>query len=498
MLASGKVVVANAAGKTDSGRWIIHFPSRWSYTMDARTVKYTFYPYELAYLSSLLKRDTAHRVRFMDGNLRGWDADEYIRRMAEERPDYLVMETATVTYPIDLRIGLEMKRRFGTKLIFTGQHATAVPDRLLADGVDHVCIGEFEYTVRDLLRGADPATLRGLHPNGYGDLVDVNDLPFPEDDDVPRVDYTEPPIECCDYNDFEVFASRGCPLSCTFCVSGGGNTYYAKKNWRTRDVSNIIAELRYLRGRYPRMRGVFFDEEMHNVKKSFVLELCEAIRDAGLSDIRYKAMCGYWSLDEEQLHAMRAAGYYKLRVGIESVSPETLAGIKKKIDHDRLYQVLVWARQADLRMYGTFMFGAPGSTRESDERTVATIREYARQGLLYDLQIAMSTPQPGTPFYQQAQAEGWLRTDEMSAFDGAHSSPLSYPHYSGDEIEAVYRKAHDVAEDILIRRRLKDRGFVPALARSVRLRGPAETMRIGGSFLARQGAELLRRLRTEG
>lgn len=490
-----KVVVANSVGRDPQGRWIIHFPSRWSFTLDGAAVKYTYYPYELAYLSSLLKRDTPHAVKFLDGNLRRWSAAEYVEHLAAERPDVLVMETATVVYAEDLKVARELRRRCGTRLVFAGQHAAAFPERLRADGIDHVCLGEYELTVRDLLRGADPATLPGLYPNGPRAPLDVDDLPLPEDDDVRRVEYTDPPLECCDYHEFEVFASRGCPLSCSFCVSGGGGLYYPKPNWRTRSPASVVAEIRHLRERYPGMQGVFFNEEMHNARKSFVLELCAAIRAAGLDDLRYQAMCGYWSLDPEQLAAMKAAGYYKLRLGIESVSQATLDGMNKRIRPDGIAQVLRWARAAGLKVYGTFMFGAPGSTAATDEQTLAAIRAYAREGLLEDLQVSIATPQPGTRFYHQAREEGWLQATADADFDGNRCAVVSYPHYPSAAITAMHAAAQEIAEDILVRRSLTRHGLLPVVARSLGRRGVVETLRIGARFLRRQGTGWVSRLR---
>ena len=55
------------------------------------------------------------------------------------------------------------------------------------------------------------------------------------------------------------------------------------------------------------MEGVFFDEEVHNIKKSFNISLAKGIRQAGLNNLKYEAMCEYASLDEEAMEEMRAA-----------------------------------------------------------------------------------------------------------------------------------------------------------------------------------------------
>jgi len=106
-----KVVIANSVGIDARGNHIVHFPTRWTAAVGA-VKPFTYYPYELAYLSTLLKRETRHEVKMVDGNLLQLDADGYIALLAEEEPEWLVMETATLIYPDDLKVALAMKRRF--------------------------------------------------------------------------------------------------------------------------------------------------------------------------------------------------------------------------------------------------------------------------------------------------------------------------------------------------------------------------------------------------
>ena len=86
-----KIVVANTVGRFDTGQELILFPSRWCSAVSGRR-PFAYYPYELADLSTLLKRETDHDVKMLDGNLDLLDADEYARRIMDERPDLVVTE----------------------------------------------------------------------------------------------------------------------------------------------------------------------------------------------------------------------------------------------------------------------------------------------------------------------------------------------------------------------------------------------------------------------
>jgi len=429
-----KIIIANSIGIGDQGQHIVHFPSRWTASVGSRKA-FTYYPYELAYLSALLKRDTAHDVRFVDGNFLQLDAARYADLLCGLAPEWLVMEPATMTYPQDLRVALAVKKACATKVVFCGPHATVFPKETLADGVDYVCTGEYEDTVLSLVRGADPGSLPGVYPVPRAGLLDLDILPFPEDEDISRWDYTG--IWGSDYREIEMFASRGCRMSCVFCVCR--HVYYGCPNWRARRVESVIEEIRYLKNKYPAMEGVFFDEEDHNAEKSFVLALTAAIRKNGLDGLKYNAMCGYWTLDREMIEAMAGAGYYKLRIGIETASLVVAKAMQKPIDIPRLKAVLKIARSAGMKMYGTFTVGAPGSTRREDLKTVRLVKELLDGQLLQDLQISICTPQPGTPFYRYVVDNGYLIDGEWNDFDGGVRGVVDYPGYPHTRIEELLR-----------------------------------------------------------
>lgn len=469
-----KIIIANSVGRDYEGNHYIHFPSRWT-AIVGKFKDFSFYPYELAYLSSLLKRETKHQIKMIDGNLLELNPKEYIKLIEREAPDWLIMETSTVLYPYDLEVAKAIKDKFGTKLVFCGQHPTAFPDEVLKDGIDYVCLGEFEYTVLDLINSKDPQDILGLYPNGYRPLLDVNTLPFPEDKDISRMDYYH--IGGCDYKEIEFFASRGCPFSCVYCVCG--NLYYPRPNWRSRNIGSIISEIKYLKNKYPEMEGIFFDEENHNVNKKFILELCQAIKDNGLNHLKYNAMCGYWTLDEEMLKAMKSAGYYKLRIGIESASHLVAREIRKVIDIDRLKIALRIAKRVGIKIYGTFTFGAPGSIKEEDMKTIHLIKELIAEDLLYDYQTSVCTPQPGTPFFKVAEEKNFLITKDWTKYDG-NTAVVSYPNYSSHEIEAMV----GLAFQIYVKKIVKNRGgYISIFLQQARKHGFFGVIRQSFQFL---------------
>ncbi|MFA6250174.1 MAG: radical SAM protein [Candidatus Shapirobacteria bacterium] len=470
------ILIANSVGMDEAGNKYIVFPSRWS----AKVGKYRsfcFYPYELAYLSTLLKKDDRYQVVMVDGNYEALSWKEYFEKYKNVRPDYLVMETSSVVYQDDLKFALAFKKKFKTKLIFCGQHPTAYPLQVIEDGVDFVCLGEYEMTVLDIIRGKKKSDIAGVYPNKRRELLDINSLPFPEDEDIARINYSN--IGGCDYREIEFFASRGCKMNCTFCVAR--QAYYDKPNFRERNINSIIEEIKYLKNKYPQMEGVFFDEENHNTSVDFVYRLCASIKENSLEKLKYDAMCGYWTLDEKVMKEMKSAGYYKIRIGVESVGRQTGLGMKKNINVERMLEVLRKAKMLGIRMYGTFTFGAMGSTLKEDKETIKFLSKLIDEGLMYDFQTSICTPQPGTPFFAYLEEKKYLKTKDWDKYDG-NTAVFEYPDYSKEEIESNVAAAYF----LYVRAMLRNRGLARLFW---------EQFRIGG--LGGLGSKILAFLKTK-
>lgn len=452
-----QIVIANSVGVESSGRVMIHSPSRW--TASSSDIKtFTYYPWELAYTSSLLKRDTKHDIIFVDGCLEKLNAEEYFDKISAYEPDFLVMESSTRTIDEDQKVAIRLKEKFGTKLIFCGQHATAYPEEILKFA-DYACIGEYEYTVLDIVSGKKNEEILGIYPNGRRELLDINSLPWPEDSDVSRLDYSIPGEPSCEFVELQAYGSRGCPCMCSFCVAS--NLYYSKPNWRPRNVTDLVNELRVMRMKYPALNGVFFDEEAHNVKKSYILDLCRELKSQGMDDFNIDAMCTYFSIDEEMLINMKQAGYYMLRVGIETASEKVAKNIRLggKFNIDKLRSVLYMAKDIGIKMYGTFTFGAPGSNLLEDEKTLRLMDELVTNDLLWRYQVSICTPQPGTPFFNDLKTNSMLADCNWRSFDGGNTVVSKYPNYSGADIERIYKqsqKYYDIGFAKRFHRRIKD------------------------------------------
>jgi len=418
-----QIVVANTVGKLDNGQHVIPFPSRWDYAGAEHW--FSYYPYELAYTSTLLKRELPGAdVVMVDGNHEQLGADEYISRLSALNPDVLITECSALTYPAMTKVMQALKSE---RTILTGPYGMHNYQQAIRDGWSDVIVGEYEDKVLAHLLGHP-------EPKGY---IDLDWLPWPEDEDISRIWYSE-------YSNpypgmVQVYPTRGCPLSCTFCVvpmyyGGHGKSH---KSHRCRDPQNVCDELEYLAKKYDgRFTGAFFNEETHNANVEWLVEFAEALIDRGLNRYKYDAMCGYWTFTEELVNLLARAGYCYIRVGIESMSVNVGKAIKKVVFPDKLIRFLEWCKAAGVRVYGTSQIGAQGSTMADDIKTLEALWELKRKGLLHRWQHSVSTPQPGTPFYNEVKENGWLITEDITRYNGVQAV-VNWPEYSATEINRV-------------------------------------------------------------
>lgn len=421
-----KIVVANSIGQLDNGQQVILFPSRWDSAVKGDR-PFAYYPYELAYLSALLKRDTDHDVKMLDGNLHLLGADAYSDVIAAENPDLVVTECSALTYPAMTRAALSVKERTGCNLWLTGPLATYDPTRCLKDGWDKTFRGEFELNVLETVTGNLPGA------PGY---IDLDFLPWPEDTDISRIDYSEMsnPVSGL----IQVYPTRGCPLACTFCVvplyyGGHGNSH---KSHRQRDVDNVCDEIEHLAMRYDGFNGCFFNEETHNANVEWLERFARKLIERGLNAFQFDAMTGYWAFTEPLVHLLAEAGYKQFRFGVESTSELVGKAIHKSIHLEKMERFMGWCRDAGIDAYGTFQLGCVGSSEATDRQTLDDLRRWAAEGLMQRWQISTSTPQPGTPYYQQAKDNGWLLTEDLSKYDG-EGAVVSFPDYPAERIALV-------------------------------------------------------------
>jgi len=107
------------------------------------------------------------------------------------------------------------------------------------------------------------------------------------------------------------------------------------------------------------------------------------------------------TIDEELLRLMKKSGCYYLAFGFESGNQEILDNIKKKTTLSTLRKAAVLANKVGIMTQGFFIFGLPGETKETIEKTI----KFAKSTPLDRAQFLLLDVIPGSELWDELKFE---------------------------------------------------------------------------------------------
>jgi radical SAM superfamily enzyme YgiQ (UPF0313 family) len=295
-------------------------------------------------------------------------------------------------------------RQAGIVVAIGGLHVSVLPEEACAHA-EHVIVGEGENVwsavVKAVASGAAPRTWNAAD----FPPVDVRRLP------VPRYDL----LAGRPYNRFPVQTTRGCPWRCDFCASN----VMLRQSYRKRPVEAVIRDIRAVM-RLSRRPFIEFADDNTFVDKAWGKDLCRE-----LIPLRVK-----WFTetditvadDPELLQLMREARCRQVLIGLESPDHSALEGIELRANFKArrapdAMEAVRRIQEHGITVNGCFILGLDRHTPDIFEQ----VYDFAMRAPLYDVQITVLTPFPGTPLYDRLLAEGRIlqpgRWDLCTLFD---------------------------------------------------------------------------------
>lgn len=305
---------------------------------------------------------------------------------------------------------------------------TLRPDFALKDEAEHTLIA----LIDGLTAGADLGVVPNLHHWVNGTAVfNIGKPTNAPLDTLPLPDYE--PFDFEAYLDFNVQSAsnicythtrqrprtlpismgRSCPYRCTFCCHHVGPSY------RMRTIENAVAEIRQMYERY-RFNLLFILDELFAVNAGRLLEwsaAAEALRKEGLDFDWTCALKVNHAVAPNVLAAMKRAGCMYIGYGLESMSPDVLKSMRKKITRAQIETALVNTEAAGLGIQGNFIFGDPAETVGSMDETWQFFATKCRH---HAVSLGYVTPYPGSQLFELALASGAVA--DRAAFYEALSS----------------------------------------------------------------------------
>jgi len=416
-------------------RYGVRAGSRWAHTIEKTSrIKYFTFPFWLAYSAAILERD-GFKVFLKDSLAEETGKKELFSDLNKFKPDLVVVEPSTPSFNNDLKIAKEIKQKFGCKICFTGTHVSVLPQESLKNSIDYVCIGEYDYTIRDLVsaleKGRDIKKIKSLafkkgnkiHINPRRSLIkNLDELPFPARNFLPMEKYND--LFCKGYPNIPMISSRGCPFRCNFCLEP---VFYGKPNFRFRSGKNVVDEMEHLIENYD-PEEIYFDDATFTINEKRILDICREIERRKL-DIMWSCM-GHASVSKRILKEMKRSGCRAIKIGVESADEQILRNVNKSVNLDMVRKCVKNCKDVDLEIHATYMVGLLGETKESIEKTL----KFALSLKTDTSQFSIATPFPGTEFYETLKNRGWLKAKTWREFDGNFSIVINYPQLSREQL----------------------------------------------------------------
>jgi len=357
-------------------------------------------------------------------------------------------------------------KQHGATTLLGGPHLTLMPDESMQKAeVDFVARGEAEYTIVEFMQALERETLngervasnaldkawraiRGLSWKDANGKIqhnldrplssDLDALPFPAYQlfKIDRYTNLQPLTDGLDPHarSYTILTSRGCPYKCTYCSKPiTGDT------WRARSVENVIREWKMLVHDLGATEiGVTDDIWNLNLKRA--KELCQALIDNGLNKVPWVTVHGMKvnHTDAELFQLMKRAGCKRVGFGVESGDEQILKNVVKKSQtFDQVRAAFKNAKAARLQTMGFFIYGMPGETAATMDKTTELALE-----LDPDLaHFMIASPYPGTALWETVQRNGKLHAQGWS--DLAIQSDHAHFDFPGMDNKLVEQKWHE-------------------------------------------------------
>jgi radical SAM superfamily enzyme YgiQ (UPF0313 family) len=411
---------------------------------------YLFYnsaPLGILYIAAVLEQ-AGHAVAVLDAAAERLDVEGTVARIGATHPDVVGIGSTTVVFETTKLLAAALKDAApAVPIVLGGYHVSLVPDEAMATGLFDVgVIGEGEHTMLDLceaLAGRKPREdVLGICfrlPDGRVHQTpprprfkDLDKLPFPARHLLPADIYKPIPIDEHASPKFSMITSRGCPHACAFCQK-------SKSGYRSHSPEYIADEVEHLVRDFG-ARDIAFVDSLFCASRKRVMGIMEEFQRRDIaSKVSWTCSSRVEVVDRELLQAMKDAGCWRTRFGIESGSDRVLDFISKGITKDRIRAAITAAHEVGLRPKAFFILGHMPDTRETIEETIA----FAKSIPLHDVTVQINTLLPKTPQMEIWEREGskWGRLVNESTDEKSFWEPTFVPWgLEPDDLIAYHRQ----------------------------------------------------------
>ena len=436
-------------------------------------------------------RSVDYEVRILDANAEDLSKEEILKRILNFSPRLICIvvygqnvNAGTTNMSGAVHISNFLKNEnIKIPISFIGSHVQALPLETLAKekSIDFLFTNEGVYALRNVLKLKDFSSKQLEQVKGIAIRKDHKIvLNMPEkivpnekmDEDLPGyawdllpfkknpLDLYRSPMWHAEY-DFEkrspyasIQTSLGCQFGCNFCMIniinrddnkeiGVASDYSKMRFWSTDFIIKEFDKLISMG-----VKTIRIVDEMFLLNPKYYIPLCEKLAERNKDDTL--RIWSYSRIDTvkrpEILKLVRKAGIKWLALGIESGDKSVRLEVDKgKFEDVDVRKVIDKLHESDINVMANYIYGLPGDTRETIEKTFQLSLELCTAG--WNTYGAMALP--GSLLYKNALEKGTKlpETYEGYSFHSYETLPLPTEKLTAKEIitlrDDAFNKYHN-------------------------------------------------------
>lgn len=256
----------------------------------------------------------------------------------------------------------------GTKIWLGGPEVSFNAGEMLEKhpGLTGIICGEGEETFTELMdhyhSGTDLSEIRGIaYRKSSGNIAETPSRPVL---DLSTVPFVYEHIE--DFRSRIIYyeSSRGCPFSCSYCLSS------VDKCLRFRDLGLVKRELQFfIDHEAPQVK---FVDRTFNCRHDHAMAVWKYIRDhdKGITNFHFEIAADLLNKEEIALIRSMRPGLIQLEIGIQSVNSRTISEIKRKMDLEKAERTVSQIRKnRNVHQHLDLIAGLPYEDCDSFEKS---------------------------------------------------------------------------------------------------------------------------------
>ena len=372
-------------------------------------------PLGLLYLAKILEND-GDAVTILDFSAEPFNEDKLITAIRSVDVIGVTILSSSFNNAKNL-INLIKQHDPDIPLLIGGPHCTLLPEKALEETQTDFCIqGEGESVITEIKKALNKeknlSEIPGFfyrttnsinHGPSPQPMKDLNSIPFPARHLVKHYIYGRqynPHLKAGEFT--TIIMSRGCPYHCRFCSRAA----FCVQKYRTRSITNIIAELKEIHQQGYRHVGIEDDCFPANTKQAHAL--FDAIIKENLN-LKFSVTATRVNFADKELYKkMRLAGVSHVQFGLESGNQDVLDFYHKQTTIDTIKKAVQLSHETGFFTIGSFIFGAPFETAQHFKRTLTLAKSLPLDSVSF-LPLRYMI---GSELWKQAVQEGKINTTE--------------------------------------------------------------------------------------